>query len=162
MGKKNRTHQRSMTSWQLYYKEQKRLEQKTTEVEEVLSEEKEYPKRMEIWFAHLDMKSESCIQGGDRPVLIISNDMNNRNSETVNVLPMTSKVKKRNLPSHAWLLAGSVTGLRQESMVLAEQITTIDKKQLLHKMGDCSSELLQQSIHRTLYVQLGLEEDCVE
>ena len=161
MGRKRRTHLRSLTSWQPHQEEKKQLELKATQEEETMSEEEQYPKRMEIWFAHLDMKPDSCIQGGDRPVLIVSNDINNRNSETVNILPITSKVKKWSLPSHACLLADSFTGLKQNSMVLAEQITTIDKKQLLRKIGDCSSELLQKSVQRTLYCQLGLEENGV-
>lgn len=170
MGKRKRKHERSLTCWQKYYWEKKPKIAKEPEYlkepETVMAEqeapaeitgEQTYPRRMEIWFAQLSLREDSCIQGGDRPVLIISNDINNRNAETVNVLPMTSRSKKMNLPSHAWLAADPVTGLKHGSMVLAEQITTIDKKQLVHRMGKCSNELFQKSVHRTLYSQLGLE-----
>ena len=169
MGKHRNKHQRSLTSWQKRHLFREVVPQYTAETPQTdesdtfqIDGEQTFPRRMEIWFAHLELKEESCIQGGDRPVLIVSNDQNNRNAETVNVLPMTKKAKKPSLPAHAWITADPTTGLSQGSMVLAEQITTIDKKQLIHKMGECSDELLQKCVHRTLYVQLGLERGNVE
>lgn len=63
------------------------------------------PKFLEIWMADLGDKNGS-IQCGRRPVLIVSNDKNNRYSTTVNVMPMTTKMNKRNLPCHVEIFYG--------------------------------------------------------
>ena len=91
------------------------------------------PHRGDIWFAELGDHTGTSDQRGCRPVLIISNDTANIHAETVNVLPMTSHLKKPNLPCHTLMGSAFVVDTRQrmdDSMILAEQITTIGKSQL--------------------------------
>ncbi len=108
--------------------------------------------RMDIWYAHLPMYRGTCIQGGVRPVLIVSNDKNNELAETITVLPMTSKMKHFFMPTHVPLV-----GIGMDSQVLAEQITTIDKKFLTHKAGNCTNTDLIRAVENAMRIQLGIE-----
>ena len=80
------------------------------------------PQRYDIWFASLGCQPNTSVQGGTRPVIIISNDLGNAHAETVNVVPMTRHLKKPELPCHTQLDPDSVTDKHQpldQSMVLA-------------------------------------------
>lgn len=86
------------------------------------------PSRGDIWFADLGDHTGTSVQGGCRPVLVISNDTANIHAETVNVVPLTRHLKKPGLPCHMMLDSGDVVDSKQsldDSMLLAEQITTI-------------------------------------
>lgn len=117
-------------------------------------QERKSPRRMEIWHASLEMREESSVQGGNRPVLIVSNNDANRHASTVTVLPLTGKLKKLNLPSHC-----PVYWRGQTSVVLAEQITTIDIGTLDEKLGEITDEETRKKIERAMKAQLDLEED---
>lgn len=91
------------------------------------------PKRGEIYFADLDPVRGSE-QGGIRPVLIIQNDRGNAHSPTVIVVCMTSRLKKLSLPTHV-LITGGTAGLERDSMVLCEQVRTIDRSRLREWAG---------------------------
>ncbi|MBQ3972432.1 MAG: type II toxin-antitoxin system PemK/MazF family toxin [Selenomonadaceae bacterium] len=93
-------------------------------------------RRMDIWFADLPMKKDSRVQGGSRPVVIVSNDICNEVNSIVTVAPMTRQMKRLALPTHAVILAPD--GGR--SIVLAEQIMTIDKARLGNRMGRVREE----------------------
>lgn len=95
-------------------------------------------KRGDIYFADLNpvLGSE---QGGTRPVLVVQNDKGNAHSTTVIVLCMTSRIKKRSLPTHVFL-AKEETGLERASMVLCEQVRTIDAVRLMSRVGRITSE----------------------
>lgn len=95
-------------------------------------------KRGEIYCADLDPVVGSE-QGGIRPVLIIQNDVGNRFSPTVIVLAITSQMRKARLPTHVEVPAGT-TGLTKPSIVLAEQMRTLEKKRLQSRMGALSEE----------------------
>lgn len=95
-------------------------------------------KRGEIYCADLDPVVGSE-QGGIRPVLIIQNDVGNRFSPTVIVLAITSQLRKSNLPTHVEVSAGK-TGLQKPSIVLAEQMRTLEKQRLQKRMGELSAE----------------------
>ena len=97
-------------------------------------------KRGEIYFANLS-PVQGSEQGGTRPVLIIQNDKGNAHSPTVIVLCMTSRIKKETLPTHV-VLSGDQTGLPRASMVLCEQIRTIDRGRLLHGVGRLTPEAM--------------------
>lgn len=73
-------------------------------------------------------------QGGVRPVVIIQNDRGNHFSPTVICAAMTSKLSKGDLPTHVWI-SGKDSGLKSDSLVLCEQIRTIEKKRLRSKAG---------------------------
>ena len=73
-------------------------------------------------------------QGGVRPVLVIQNDRGNRFSPTVICAAMTSRVGKSDLPTHAWVSARD-SGLKSDSLVLCEQIRTLEKRRLRARAG---------------------------
>ena len=90
-------------------------------------------KRGEIYYADLSPVVGSE-QGGIRPVLIIQNDVGNRYSPTVIAAAITSQTGKARLPTHINIAGGSV-GLSKDSVILLEQIRTIDKRRLREHMG---------------------------
>ena len=83
-------------------------------------------------------------QGGVRPVLIIQNDIGNKYSPTVIVAAITSQINKAKLPTHIEISAHEY-GLNKDSVILLEQIRTIDKKRLREKIG-CLDKSLQISL----------------
>lgn len=93
-------------------------------------------------------------QGGLRPVLIIQNDVGNRYSPTVIVAAMTSKMEKARLPTHVELRSGQ-GGLNRNSIVLAEQIRTLDKQRLLNHIGTLDREqmvLVDEALRMSLAI----------
>ena len=117
------------------------------------------PQRGDIWFADLEPHSGTSVQGGCRPVLVMSNDVGNTYAETLNVLPMTRQLKKPNLPCHTELDPDIIADKHQmmdNSMILAEQITTISKDQLRNYVGRIEEKNLLDSIDHAVSVQLGL------
>ena len=96
-------------------------------------------KRGEIYYADLDPVIGSE-QGGVRPVLIIQNDVGNEYSPTVIVAMITSKSKKENMPTHVKLNLDIANGLKYNSVVLCEQLRTIDKSRLKSMIGKVENE----------------------
>ena len=90
-------------------------------------------RRGDIYYADLSPVVGSE-QGGLRPVLIVQNDVGNRHSPTVIAAAITSRMSKTKLPTHIDVYANKV-GLAKDSVILLEQIRTIDKKRLKEKMG---------------------------
>jgi len=120
------------------------------------------PRRGDIWFAELGEHPGTSVQGGCRPVFIVSNDIGNTHAETVNVLPMTRHLKRPNLPCHTQLDPEAVSNAYQRldaSMILAEQITTISKSQLRNYAGRVTDEELLNQIDQAVSTQLGLDDD---
>lgn len=118
------------------------------------------PQRGDIWFADLGSHPDSSVQGGIRPVIILSNDMGNAHADTVNVVPMTRHLKKPELPCHTPLSPGSITDSRQPlelSMVLAEQLTTVSKNALRYYAGHISDDEAMNRIETAVIAQLSLE-----
>ena len=109
-------------------------------------------KRGDIFFANLSPVVGSE-QGGVRPVLVVQNDVGNKYSPTVIVAAITSKLNKAKLPTHIEL-AGVTYGLEKDSVVLLEQIRTLDKARLLEKIGNASEKLSE--IDYALAISLGL------
>lgn len=89
----------------------------------------------DMYYADLSKNTVHSEQGGIRPVIIIQNDVGNKYSPTIIVLPITSEIKKENLPTHCILHKTEKNGLDVNSMVMAEQIRVIDKSRLLDKVG---------------------------
>lgn len=89
----------------------------------------------DIYYANLSKNTVQSEQGGIRPVIIIQNDVGNKYSPTIIVLPITSEIKKESLPTHCILHKTEKNGLSVDSMVMAEQIRVIDKSRLLNKVG---------------------------
>ena len=95
-------------------------------------------------------------QGGIRPVLIIQNDVGNKHSPTVIVSAITSQLNKNRLPTHIELDSKEF-GLKSDSVVLAEQIRTIDKSRLKEKIGHIDDNRIMNRINNALGVSFGLE-----
>lgn len=93
-------------------------------------------------------------QGGVRPVLVIQNDMGNRYSPTVIVAAVTSRTTKAVIPTHV-CIHRSQSGLKQNSVVLTEQIRTIDKNRMKEYIGHLNEEQMAL-INRAMAVSLGL------
>ena len=92
-------------------------------------------KMFDIYYANLNQDAIKTEQGGIRPVIIIQNDVGNKFSPTVIVLPITSEIKKVNMPTHCVIHKSEKNGLKMDSMVLAEQIRVIDKSRLKCYIG---------------------------
>ena len=110
-------------------------------------------KRGEIYYADLSPVVGSE-QGGIRPVLIVQNDIGNRYSPTVIAAAITSRTTKNDLPTHIFVDA-STCGLTRTSIVLLEQMRTLDKRRLRERMGELAPPLMLQ-IDRAISVSLGL------
>ena len=110
-------------------------------------------KRGDIYYADLSPVVGSE-QGGLRPVLIVQNDVGNKYSPTVIAAAITSRVGKSKLPTHIDIHADSV-GLQRDSVVLLEQIRTIDKKRLREKMGHLD-EGMMGAVNNAIGISFGL------
>jgi mRNA interferase MazF len=110
-------------------------------------------KRGDIYYADLSPVVGSE-QGGLRPVLIVQNDVGNKYSPTVIAAAITSKLGKTRLPTHIDVYAEKV-GLQRDSVVLLEQIRTIDKRRLKEKMGHLDDHMMQ-AVDEAITVSFGL------
>ncbi len=110
-------------------------------------------KRGDIYYADLSPVVGSE-QGGVRPVLIIQNDIGNKYSPTVIAAAITSQHDKSNLPTHIKLQADDC-GLSKDSIVLLEQVRTIDKQRLKEKMGSLDTQSMSK-INQAISVSFGL------
>ena len=93
-------------------------------------------------------------QGGIRPVLIVQNDVGNRHSPTIICAAITSKMNKAKLPTHIELNAGKYDMVK-DSVILLEQLRTIDKKRLKDKVCHLDEDIMQQ-VNRGLMISLEL------
>ncbi len=110
-------------------------------------------RRGDIYYADLSPVVGSE-QGGLRPVLIVQNDVGNKHSPTVIAAAITSRMGKARLPTHIDL-PGISAGLAKDSVVLLEQIRTIDKQRLKEKMGHLDDDTMRV-INGAISVSFGL------
>jgi len=110
-------------------------------------------KRGDIFYADLSpvVGSEQC---GIRPVLVVQNDVGNKYSPTVIVAAITSKINKAKMPTHIEI-EGEKHGLTKDSVILAEQIRTIDKRRLKEKIGHLDYSL-EETVDYALKISFGL------
>lgn len=108
-------------------------------------------KRGEVYYADMPTPKGSE-QGGKRPVLILQNDVGNKYSTTTIVAPITSRFRKLVQPTH---IRVKVKCLPKKSIVLLEQITTIDKNRLINKMGQLSKKQMEK-MEAGMLVSLGI------
>ena len=99
-------------------------------------------KRGELYYADLSPVVGSE-QGGVRPVLVVQNDVGNKYSPTVIAAAVTSKINKAKLPTHIELPSSSY-GLQRDSVILLEQIRTLDKRRLKERIGELSDVTMNQ------------------
>ena len=110
-------------------------------------------KRGDIYYADLSPVVGSE-QGGLRPVLIVQNDVGNKYSPTVIAAAITSRMSKTKLPTHIDI-TGTETGLSRDSVILLEQIRTIDKKRLKEKMGHLDDAMMDH-VNTAIAISFGL------
>lgn len=110
-------------------------------------------KRGDIYYADLSPVVGSE-QGGVRPVLIVQNDVGNKYSPTVIAAAITSQINKAKMPTHIELKAQDY-GLHKDSVILLEQIRTIDKKRLRERIGQLDVALMER-VNGALSVSFGL------
>jgi len=110
-------------------------------------------KRGDIFYADLSPVVGSE-QGGIRPVLVVQNDVGNKYSPTVIVAAITSKINKAKMPTHIEI-EGEKHGLTKDSVILAEQIRTIDKRRLKEKIGHLDYSL-EETVDYALKISFGL------
>jgi len=110
-------------------------------------------KKGDIYFADLSPVIGSE-QGGVRPVLVVQNDVGNKYSPTVIVAAVTSQINKAKLPTHVEIQAQG-NGLSRDSVVLLEQLRTIDKKRLKEKIGHIGEDIIEQT-NEALTISLGI------
>lgn len=113
-------------------------------------------KRGDMFYADLSPVVGSE-QGGIRPVLIIQNNLGNKYSPTVIAAAITSQTNKNKLPTHIEL-GKKMSGLKSNSVVLTEQIRTIDKSRLKEKIGHIDDSEIINQVNNALGVSFGLEE----
>ena len=111
-------------------------------------------KRGDMFYADLSPVVGSE-QGGIRPVLIIQNDLGNKYSPTVIAAAITSQTTKNKLPTHIEIQSNE-GGLKNDSVILTEQIRTIDKSRLKEKIGHIEDENVMKQINDALGVSFGL------
>ena len=126
-------------------------------MEKVIQQNQNQPpleiKRGDIFYADLAPHVGSE-QGGIRPVLVIQNDIGNKYSPTVIVAAITSQIGKAKFPTHVEIRAGEF-GLSRDSVILLEQIRTIDKVRLKNKVGKLSDEVMEK-VNQAILISLGL------
>ena len=110
-------------------------------------------KRGDIYYADLSPVVGSE-QGGVRPVLIVQNDIGNKYSPTVIAAAITSQINKAKMPTHIEISATDY-GLNKDSVILLEQVRTIDKRRLREKIGHLDDPLMD-SVNNALSVSFGL------
>ncbi len=108
-------------------------------------------KRGELYYADLSPVVGSE-QGGIRPVLVVQNDVGNKYSPTVIAAAVTSKINKAKLPTHIEL--PSSYGLVKDSVILLEQIRTLDKRRLKERIGELNDDTMSK-VDRAILISLG-------
>ena len=109
-------------------------------------------KRGELYYADLSPVVGSE-QGGVRPVLVVQNDVGNKYSPTIIAAAVTIKINKAKLPTHIELPIGDF-GLQKDSVILLEQIRTLDKRRLKERIGELP-EITMSKVDKAILISLG-------
>ena len=113
-------------------------------------------RRGDILYADLGGQYQGSMQGGMRPVVVVSNNMANKHSTVITVVPPSTKIfKKKNLPTHVFVSAYRAEGLEQHSIALCEQVTALDYGRIIENMGKVDEETLAR-ITEAVQVQVGV------
>ena len=111
-------------------------------------------KRGDIYMARLSSDEDGgSLQEGMRPILIISNDKANEHSPVITIVPLTSKLRKHRLPTHVLI---NKCGLVKPSIVLSEQIISLNKTRLEGKVGSIKETVYESQVDRAIKVQLNV------
>ena len=114
--------------------------------------------RGDLIYVNLGYKDNRSVQQGERPCVVVSNNINNNVSPVLLVCPCTSRMSKKQNPVHVTMEKEDVKGfLPKRSIILVEQLISIDKKQILKKMGHVTSEKVMKELNGALIKQLQLD-----
>jgi len=124
--------------------------------------------RGSVWFADLGLRNTSSlpptyVQSGTRPVLVISNDLNNRFGTILTVIPFTGSPKRLDMPTHVVVVPSDVRNGYQPSEIyastlLCEQVTVLDKTRLLNYVGTVVNPDLMTRVETALLTQVGISQ----
>ena len=123
--------------------------------------------RGSIWFADLAPRTTSnlitSVQSGTRPVLVISNDLNNRFGTVITIVPFTGAPKRLDIPTHVAVVPSDVRNGYQpseiyESTLLCEQVTALDKSRLVSYVGTVVNPKLMSQVEQALLTQVGIKQ----
>ena len=118
-------------------------------------------KRGDLFYAALDETYVGSEQTGVRPVVIIQNDIGNEYSPTVIIAPITSKVNSKSIiPTHVFI-KGYKNRLKQNSLILTEQVRAIDKSRLKYYIGTLDLGELRR-VDKSLIISLGIDLDKIK
>lgn len=113
-------------------------------------------RRGDILYVDMGGQYEGSMQGGMRPVVVVSNNMANRHSTVITVVPLSTKInKKKNLPTHVFVSVHKSEGLEQHSIALCEQVTAVDCNRIIENMGKVDKDTLER-ITEAVQVQVGV------
>lgn len=116
-------------------------------------------KRGDILYVIMPDKYEGSIQGGTRPVVVVSNNQANKYSPVITVVPLTSRTyKKKYLPTHVLLKEWHCSGLGKDSVALCEQILPLNRKDVVECMGRVDKKMMKR-ITKAVQIQLGVYEE---
>lgn len=116
-------------------------------------------KRGDVYYVDFGQNTDSCVQCGIRPALVVSNNRANASSPVITVIPLTARTyKRRSIPTHVLVPKSSGSGLSKNSMALAEQVCTIDKSSLMEKKGSVANVQVMAAVTRALQIQIGAVE----
>lgn len=116
-------------------------------------------RRGEIYYVDFGENTATSVQSGIRPALIVSNNRANRYSPVITVVPLTTKTwKKRYQPTHVFLSGMAGFGLSRNSMVLAEQLLSVDKSRIRDKIGEITDVETMARITKAVQIQIGVME----
>lgn len=103
-----------------------------------------------------NLPKELCVQGGIRPAIVIQNDTGNGFSPTTIIVPLTSEIKKVNMPVHEIVRTEDASGLNVDSMALCEQIRTIDKRKIKKILGKIHDDAVLEKVSMACKISLDL------
>lgn len=107
----------------------------------------------DIFWVELGRGIDGSLQAGARPVLVVSNDKANEHSPVITIIPITSRMGKKKLPTHVLI---KECGLEKPSVALAEQITSINKDRLDRKIGSIKQTVYVRLVKKAIEIQLNL------
>lgn len=116
-------------------------------------------KRGNILYVYMSDEYEGNIQGGMRPVVVVSNNQANKHSPVITVVPLTSRTyKKRYLPTHVLIKEWHCSGLGRDSVALCEQILPLNRKDIVECVGEVDKKMMKK-ITKAVQIQVGVYEE---
>ena len=107
--------------------------------------------RYDVIKAKIKYQGEGSVQAKERPYVIVSNPIGTKHATIITVMPLTSKIKKINMPVHCCISADKNNGLTEYSMVLGEQIITISKDEVIERLGSVTNQNEKRMIDKACF-----------